>query len=418
MARGARTRRVLFLVRGRSVIVVHGAQPTEHCGQILSAMRANISRVTRPRPRPELIGWHDADPTERALLLLSLLQTHRFWSGEELTARLGVSARTLRRDVDRLRSLGYPVDATPGAGGGYRLATGAHLPPLLLDDDEAVAIAVGLRTAAGASIDGMDDTALRAAGQARAGPARPPAPARAGGARQRRRRCSGAGDRPSTPTRSQCSRSRARDLRAGALRLPASRRRRLEPVRGAAPARVGRAAVVPGRVGRSARRLAHLPPRPARARAPRRRAVRAAPASRWRRRRVRRRVDPRDAPAARPRCSRSAARPTRLRRAVALGRRRVEAARRESSRVQRRAAGATTSSCASSPGWPARSPRRRARASTTSRRACRRARSASWRLYDPVTRSSGAERWGGSVGEDAAVGEDGVRAGTARRTRR
>jgi predicted DNA-binding transcriptional regulator YafY len=103
-----------------------------------------------------------ADPTERALQLLSLLQTHRFWSGEELTERLGVSARTLRRDVDRLRSLGYPVDATPGTGGGYRLAAGAHLPPLLLDDDEAVAIAVGLRSAASASIDGMEDTAVRA----------------------------------------------------------------------------------------------------------------------------------------------------------------------------------------------------------------------------------------------------------------
>jgi predicted DNA-binding transcriptional regulator YafY len=103
-----------------------------------------------------------ADPTERALLLLSLLQTHRFWPGEELTDRLGVSARTLRRDVDRLRSLGYEVDATPGTGGGYRLATGAHLPPLLLDDDEAVAIAVGLRAAASAPIDGMDETALRA----------------------------------------------------------------------------------------------------------------------------------------------------------------------------------------------------------------------------------------------------------------
>jgi predicted DNA-binding transcriptional regulator YafY len=103
-----------------------------------------------------------ADPTERALLLLSLLQTHRFWPGEELTGRLGVSARTLRRDVDRLRSLGYPVDATPGSGGGYRLAAGAHLPPLLLDDDEAVAIAVGLRSAASASIEGMEDTAVRA----------------------------------------------------------------------------------------------------------------------------------------------------------------------------------------------------------------------------------------------------------------
>jgi predicted DNA-binding transcriptional regulator YafY len=102
------------------------------------------------------------DPTARALSLLSLLQTHKFWSGAELTDRLGVSARTLRRDVDRLRALGYPVDASPGAAGGYRLAAGAHLPPLLLDDDEAVAIAVGLRAAASASIDGMEDTALRA----------------------------------------------------------------------------------------------------------------------------------------------------------------------------------------------------------------------------------------------------------------
>ena len=126
------------------------------------------------------------DPTERALRLLSLLQTHRFWPGEELTARLGVSARTLRRDVDRLRSLGYPVDATPGTAGGYRLAAGAHLPPLLLDDDEAVAIAVGLRSAASASIDGMEDTALPGAGEARAGAARPVAPAGARGAHQRR----------------------------------------------------------------------------------------------------------------------------------------------------------------------------------------------------------------------------------------
>jgi predicted DNA-binding transcriptional regulator YafY len=102
------------------------------------------------------------DPTARVLQLLSLLQTHRFWPGAELADRLEVSARTLRRDIDRLRSLGYPVDATPGAAGGYRLAAGAHLPPLLLDDDEAVAIAVGLRAAAGASVDGIEETALRA----------------------------------------------------------------------------------------------------------------------------------------------------------------------------------------------------------------------------------------------------------------
>jgi len=101
------------------------------------------------------------DPTGRALKLLSLLQTHRLWRGSELADRLGVTERTVRRDVDRLRGLGYPVDAAPGTDGGYRLAVGAHLPPLVLDDDEAVAVAIGLRYAAGAAIDGMEDTSLR-----------------------------------------------------------------------------------------------------------------------------------------------------------------------------------------------------------------------------------------------------------------
>ena len=102
------------------------------------------------------------DPTGRALHLLSLLQTHRMWRGAELAERLEVTERTVRRDVDRLRDLGYPVDATPGADGGYRLAVGAHLPPLLLDDDEAVAVAVGLRSAAGAAISGIEETSLQA----------------------------------------------------------------------------------------------------------------------------------------------------------------------------------------------------------------------------------------------------------------
>ncbi len=103
-----------------------------------------------------------SDPTSRVLQLLSLLQTHRFWAGTELAERLEVSGRTLRRDVDRLRSLGYEVDATPGAAGGYRLAAGSHLPPLLLDDEEAVAIAVGLRSAADAPIAGIEETSVRA----------------------------------------------------------------------------------------------------------------------------------------------------------------------------------------------------------------------------------------------------------------
>jgi predicted DNA-binding transcriptional regulator YafY len=102
------------------------------------------------------------DPTARILRLLSLLQTYRHWPGEELSDRLGVSPRTLRRDVDRLRELGYPVDTSRGTGGGYQLSAGTRIPPLLLDDEEAVAIAVGLRTAAGGGVTGIEETSLQA----------------------------------------------------------------------------------------------------------------------------------------------------------------------------------------------------------------------------------------------------------------
>jgi predicted DNA-binding transcriptional regulator YafY len=98
----------------------------------------------------------------RLLRLLSLLQARTDWSGQELADRLGVTTRTVRNDVERLRSLGYPVHASPGVGGGYRLGAGAALPPLLLDDDEAVAVAVGLRTAAGGTVTGIEETSLRA----------------------------------------------------------------------------------------------------------------------------------------------------------------------------------------------------------------------------------------------------------------
>jgi predicted DNA-binding transcriptional regulator YafY len=98
----------------------------------------------------------------RLLRLLSLLQARRSWSGAELAERLDVTGRTLRRDVDRLRSLGYPVDSTSGMAGGYRLGVGAKLPPLLLDDDEAVAVSVGLRTAAGGTVTGLEEAAVRA----------------------------------------------------------------------------------------------------------------------------------------------------------------------------------------------------------------------------------------------------------------
>ncbi|HEV2812232.1 MAG TPA: YafY family protein [Solirubrobacteraceae bacterium] len=100
--------------------------------------------------------------SSRLLTLLSLLQGRRDWPGGELAERLEVSGRTVRRDVERLRRLGYPVESLTGPAGGYRLAAGAAMPPLLLDDQEAIAIAVGLRTAARASITGIEETSVRA----------------------------------------------------------------------------------------------------------------------------------------------------------------------------------------------------------------------------------------------------------------
>ncbi|TDE30798.1 HTH domain-containing protein [Nonomuraea mesophila] len=102
------------------------------------------------------------DTSARLLRLLSLLQSRRDWPSADLAERLGVARRTVRRDVERLRGLGYPVHSTPGVAGGYRLGAGAELPPLLLDDEEAVAVAVGLRTAAGGTVEGIEETSLRA----------------------------------------------------------------------------------------------------------------------------------------------------------------------------------------------------------------------------------------------------------------
>lgn len=102
------------------------------------------------------------ETSARLLRLLSLLQSRRDWTGAELAARLDVTGRTIRKDMDRLRELGYPVEARPGVDGGYRLGHGGALPPLLLDDDEAVAIVIGLRTAASGSILGIEETSLRA----------------------------------------------------------------------------------------------------------------------------------------------------------------------------------------------------------------------------------------------------------------
>lgn len=100
--------------------------------------------------------------SERLLRVLTLLESRRDWSGTELAQRLEVSTRTVRNDMVRLRALGYPVEAAPGVAGGYRLGAGTALPPLLLDDDEAVAVAVALRSSTGGGVAGIEETSIRA----------------------------------------------------------------------------------------------------------------------------------------------------------------------------------------------------------------------------------------------------------------
>ena len=168
------------------------------------------------------------DTPARLLQLLSLLQTPREWPGGELAERLRVSRRTVRRDIDRLRELGYPVQASKGADGGYRLVAGKALPPLVLDDEEAVAIAVGLRAGAGHAVEGVDEASVRAlakleqvlparlrqrvstlqaattqltSGDGTTSPGRAPWPTRS------RRASTAPGPRPSPPLRSGCTAS-------------------------------------------------------------------------------------------------------------------------------------------------------------------------------------------------------------------
>src|SRR5690242_18616143 len=100
--------------------------------------------------------------TERVLRLLALLQRRPSWTATELADELGVTDRSVRRDVERLRAIGYPVQATAGVGGGYQLGAGTRLPPLLLDDEEAIATAVSLRLATGGTVAGAGEAALRA----------------------------------------------------------------------------------------------------------------------------------------------------------------------------------------------------------------------------------------------------------------
>src|ERR1043165_5499225 len=102
------------------------------------------------------------DTSVRLLRLLALLQVRRDWAGAELADRLDVTTRTVRNDIERLRILGYRVDSTTGPHGGYRLGAGTAVPPLLLDDEEAVAVAVGLRVAAASTVTGIEETSLRA----------------------------------------------------------------------------------------------------------------------------------------------------------------------------------------------------------------------------------------------------------------
>jgi predicted DNA-binding transcriptional regulator YafY len=106
--------------------------------------------------------WREMDTAERLLRLLGLLEGRIDWTALELGRRLGVTTRTIRRDITRLRELGYPVEAVAGPGGGYRLGAGGKLPPLLLDDDEALAVALGLRVSATTAVGGLEDASLSA----------------------------------------------------------------------------------------------------------------------------------------------------------------------------------------------------------------------------------------------------------------
>src|SRR3982751_5347786 len=136
------------------VVRVHGSHPAMPGGQDRSAISGRVGTM-------DTASADGRGTSERVLTLLGLLQQRQVWTGPELAGRLGVTPRTVRRDVERLRGLGYPVQATQGVGGGYQLGRGRGLPPLLLDDAEAVAVAVSLRMAAGGTVSGASEAALR-----------------------------------------------------------------------------------------------------------------------------------------------------------------------------------------------------------------------------------------------------------------
>ena len=130
------------------LVVVHGSHGRSNSGRLSSAFRSTIQQML--------------ETSARLLRLLSLLQSTRDLTGPQLSERLGVTTRTIRTDVERLRTLGYPVTGAPGRTGGYRLGAGAVLPPLLLDDEEAIAVAVGLRIATEGGVEGIAESSLRA----------------------------------------------------------------------------------------------------------------------------------------------------------------------------------------------------------------------------------------------------------------
>jgi predicted DNA-binding transcriptional regulator YafY len=127
----------------------NNSKAIRHCGKIRSAIRFKLSEFM-------------LNTSARLLRVLTLLESRRDWSGAQLAERLEVSPRTVRNDITRLRALGYPVEAAPGVAGGYRLGSGTALPPLLLDDEEAVAVAVALRSSAGGGVSGIEETSVRA----------------------------------------------------------------------------------------------------------------------------------------------------------------------------------------------------------------------------------------------------------------
>ena len=226
--------------------------------------------------------------SSRLLELLSLLQARRDWPGSELADRLEVSRRTVRRDIERLRNLGYPVESLSGPAGGYRLRAGTAMPPLLLDEEEAIAIAVGLRTAAQASVAGIEEMSVRALVKLEQVL---PAHLRRRVSAARRRDRDAARWRPdgrsAVPDPDRLGLPRPR---ADPLRLPRPRRPRIRRLRRAAFTGQLRPPLVPRRLGPRARGLADVPGRQDLGSGRGRRAVRAAvPAGRRRPRHLRRR---------------------------------------------------------------------------------------------------------------------------------